>query len=190
MIIRRAYFIIILSTIIFVFLLQNDCKEDNSVETNNPTKKAFVFPLRVGVTWTYYFTEGGVIALPLNGLHTWKVIGTEGNGNWNCVDIRMDSLHGKLWRNDSVSFVIRDYPDSIRIEFSERVGLFNWSRIVPKVVDAATDTLKFAETITLGVDGWERVVYVNGIGLVEYSGKPPLMSGISQSLLLIEYSSK
>ena len=187
MIIHRTYFIITLSTIIFLF--QNGCKENNSVETNNPTKKSFVFPLHVGAMWNYYFTQAGVIDPPVRGLHTWKVTGTDGSGNWNCVDIRIDSLNnGSLWRNDSVSFVIRDYPDSIKIEFPESVGLFNWSRIVPKLVDAATDTLKFSETITSGVNGWERVVYVNGIGLVEYSGKPPLMTGITQSLLLIKYS--
>jgi hypothetical protein len=149
--------------------------------------KPFVSPLQVGATWKYryHLWPNGDI----HGLHTWRVVGTDGSGNWTCIDTRLDTLYnGNPWRNDSISFVIRDFPDYIQLEFPEWLGLFDQSRRVPKLVDATKDTITFEGSIVYGVEGRERSVYVNGVGLVDYYGKEPSMVGTIDGLSLIEYS--
>jgi hypothetical protein len=146
---RHEYFVTIIFIIGFSFMSLNGCKKNNPVQTNNTIKKPFTFPLNIGTTWKYHSISSYNGAQ--SGLHIWKVIDSEGSGNWNCIDIRTDSVAGLLIRNDSIPFVIRNYSDYIKIEFPEWVGLFDSSRIVPKFVEIENDTLTFKETKNGGV---------------------------------------
>ena len=151
--------------------------------------KPFDLPLRIGSRWKYWFQ---MLSSPLRGYHTWEVTGTDGSGNWTFIDIRQDSNYASgspiPWRNDTVSFVLKDLPDYYQIDFSEWQGPFYQCKRIPKWIDSSKDTVKYYGTpLSYGYTGYEGVAFANGVGLVEYFGKFPQMTALPVSLSLLEY---
>ncbi len=147
--------------------------------------KPFGFPLKAGTTWRYQFSmaPGGY-----QGTHTWRVVSSDGNGNWSCMETRVDTLGDQTTvRNDSVAFIIRDLPYYYQVEFPEWMGQTERSRRIPKQIDSGTDSLIFMQTIPGGVYGFESASFVSGIGVRQYGAKAPSMQSSATSLVLRDY---
>jgi hypothetical protein len=147
--------------------------------------KPFVLPLKIGTSWKYLSWYGPGYN---HGIHTWRVLSTDGNGTWTCMDTRVDTLGSVIpTRNDSLTFLIRDLPDYYVIEFPEFQALFEGSRLIPKWISTATDTVTYGGWRDIGTYGSEKTIFVSGIGLSSYYGKQPGMSGGSASLTLVQW---
>jgi len=150
----------------------------------------FVFPLKVGATWTYENRWGGAMSpFPGQSVVTWRILGTDGNGTWTCLSIQVDSLDHQLYGIDSVSFSIKEFPDFVEIDFPGRIPQSpETNRALRRIDSGLRDTLRYETRVTYGVDGWENAAYVSGVGLISYSAKFPSMSGEAKGLQLKEYS--
>jgi hypothetical protein len=149
-----------------------------------------VFPLKVGATWRYENLWGGAMApFPGQSVVTWRIVGTDGNGTWTCLNVQVDSLNHQLYGIDSVSFSIKEFSDYVEINFPERI---TWSpetnRALRRIDSGLQDTLKYDTTVIYGVGGYERAAYVSGVGMISYSARFPSMSGSIKELRLTEYS--
>jgi hypothetical protein len=85
--------------------------------------------------------------------------------------------------------MIRSFPDYIQIEFPEWQYNYLQSRRIPRLFDAAKDTLSFSGISLFKYAGPEFAIYVRGTGLVSYGGVEPRMLAVYTSLDLIGHTS-
>ena len=146
------------------------------------TLTPFDFPLLIGESWKYRFSAR--MYGTRDEVHTWRIVSTDGNGNWTFMQTRFDTSGTYI---DSTSFIVRSFPDYFQIEFPDWQGLFEQSRRIPRFLDATKDTMSFFRHDYFGITGYERAAFVRGIGLVSYSGQQPHMLGTDAFLNLIEH---
>jgi hypothetical protein len=161
----------------------------DTIFTLPATVTPFDFPLHIGDTWRYrYHTRMYSFS---EGVHTWRIVNTDGNGNWACMDTRVDSISPYTPRYvDSTSFIIRSFPDYFQIDFPEWIGIMSENaKRIPRLFDTAKDTLSFSRVHRQGISGYEKATYVRGIGLVSYGVQEPHMMGHDAYLDLIEHIS-
>ena len=155
----------------------------DTIFTLPATLTPFDFPLHIGESWKYHFSAR--MYGTRDEVHTWRIVSTDGNGNWTFMQTRFDTSGTYI---DSTSFIVRSFPDYFQIEFPDWQGLFEESRRIPRLFDAAKDTMLFFRRSFFSIGGYERATYVRGIGLVSYSGQQPHMSGTDAFLNLIEHT--
>jgi hypothetical protein len=178
----------LLSGVLILASLSFACRDesgDGTPEPSPPAGKPFVLPLRVGTTWEFLFGKGFAGE---HGIHTWRVLSSDGNGTWSCMDTRRDTLGTVIpTTNDSITFLIRDLPDYYLLEFPEFQAVNPLAQRIPKRIDIASDTVAYVKVSSSGVGNIERAIYVNGIGLTHYDGRKGGMSAEVYALELIRY---
>jgi hypothetical protein len=152
---------------------------------------SFDFSPHVGEIWRYHFVSR--LYSFREGIHTWRIVSSDGNGNYTCMETTRDSLSSYVpLLIDSTSFMIHAFQDYFQVDFPEYQSIGSTNvKWIPKFFDAAQDTYSFSMdyVIGVGVGGFERATYVRGIGLVRYTASQPHMNGTDAYLDLLEHKS-